>query len=63
MLGRMSNWNSPRPDLLHRFWLMNFSSLHERVTLQLKECLNSGFVHSWMTRGLHYYRKIRVKAM
>ena len=25
--------------------------LHERVRLQLKECLDSGFVSSWMTRG------------
>ena len=28
----------------------NFSSLHERVRLQLKECLDSGFVPSWLTR-------------
>ena len=26
-------------------------SLHERVRLQLKECLDSGFVSSWLTRG------------
>ena len=28
------------------FWLKNFSSLHERVRLQIKEC-----VSSWLTRG------------
>ena len=39
------------PDLVQWFWLKNFSSLHERVRLQLKECLDSGFVHSWSTRG------------
>ena len=33
------------------FWLKNFSSLHERVRLQLKECLDSGFVPSCLTRG------------
>ena len=27
------------------------SSLHESVRLQLKECLDSGFVPSWLTRG------------
>ena len=26
-------------------------SFHERVMLQLKECLDSGFVPSWLTRG------------
>ena len=29
----------------------NFSNLYERVRLQLKECLDSGFVPSWLTRG------------
>ena len=50
-LGRMPNWKSPGPDLFQGFWLNNFSSLHERVRLQLKECLDSGFVPSWLTRG------------
>ena len=51
ILGRMPNWKSPGPDLVQGFWLKNFSSLHERVRLQLKECLDSGFVPSWLTRG------------
>ena len=33
------------------FWLKNFNSLHERVRLTLKECLESGFVPSWLTKG------------
>ena len=51
ILGRMPNWKSPGPDLVQGFWLKSFSSLHERVRLQLKECLDSGFVPSWLTRG------------
>ena len=47
----MPNWKSPGPDLVHGFWLKNFSSLHERVKLQLKECVDSGFVPRWLTRG------------
>ena len=46
----MSNRKSRGPDLVQGFWLKNFSSLHERVRLQLKECLDSGFVPSWLTR-------------
>ena len=46
----MPNWKSAGPDLVQGFWLKNFSSLHERVRLQLKECLDSGFVPSWLTR-------------
>ena len=49
ILGRMPNWKSPGPDLVQGFWLKNFSSLYE--SLQLKECLDSGFVPSWLTRG------------
>ena len=51
ILGRMPNWKSPGPDLVQEFWLKNFSSLHERVRLELKECLDRGFVPSWLTRG------------
>ena len=51
ILGRMPNWKSPGPDVVQGFCLKNFSSLHERVRLQLKECLDSGFVTSWLTRG------------
>ena len=47
----MPNWKSPGPDLVQGFWLKNFSSLHEKVRLQLKESLDSGFVPSWLTRG------------
>ena len=47
----MPNWKSPGSDLVQRFWLKNFKILHERVRLQLKECLDSGFAPSWLTRG------------
>ena len=44
ILSRMPNWKSPGPDLVQGF-------LHERVRLQLKERLDSGFVPSWLNRG------------
>ena len=49
ILGRMPNLKSPGP--VQGFWSKSFSSLHERIRLQLKECLDSGFVPSWLTRG------------
>ena len=52
ILDRMPNWKSPGPDLVHEFLLENFRCLHERVQLQLKECLDSGSVPSWLTRGM-----------
>ena len=51
ILGGLPNWKPPCRDLVHGFWLKNFSSSHERVRLQLKESLDSGFVPSWLNRG------------
>ena len=60
----MPNSKSPGPDLVQGYWLKNFSSLHERVRLQLKECLDSEFVPSWLTRGrTSLFRTIIVKAI
>ena len=33
------NWKSPGPDLVQGYWLKNFSSLHDRIPLQLNEFL------------------------
>ena len=63
-LGRTSKSKLPGPDLVQGFRLKNFSSLHRRVRLQLKECLDNGFVSSWLTRGRTLLlQKISVKAM
>ena len=61
ILGRMPNWKSPGPDLVQGFWLKNFSSLNEKVRLQLKECLDSGFVPSWLTRRTSLLQKDKSK--
>ena len=64
ILGRMQNWNSPGPDLVLRFWLKSFSSLHERVRLKLKQCLDSRFLPGWLTRGrTSFLQKDKSKVM
>ena len=45
ILGKMSNRKSPGPDLVQGFWLKKFSSLHERLKVQLT------LVPSWLTRA------------
>ena len=61
ILGRMSNWKSPGQDSVQRFWLKNFSSLHERVGSELKECLDVGFVPSWLASGSALLQKNKSK--
>ena len=46
----MPSWKSPGPNLLQGFWLKNFN-LHGRDRSQLIECLDSGFMPSWLTKG------------
>ena len=51
ILCKMPNWKSPGLDLVQGFWIKNFRSLYGRVRSQLKECLDTVFVSSWLTRG------------
>ena len=47
----MPSWNSPGPDLVQGFWLKNFSSLHERVRLQLKKCVRTSLLQKDKSKG------------
>ena len=50
ILARMPNLMSAGSDLAQGFLLKNFSSLHERVRLQVKGRLDSAFVSGSLTR-------------
>ena len=65
ILGRMPNLMSPGSDLAQGFLLKNFSSLHERVRLQVKGRLDSAFVSRSLTRertSLLHKDKIKANA-
>ena len=47
----MRNWKSAGPGLVQGLWLKNVSSLHGRVRSELKECLDSSSVPSWLTKA------------
>ena len=50
-LKKMPKWKACGPDGVHGYWLKEFSSLHERLAVQLDTCLISGEVPVWMTKG------------
>ena len=50
-LKGMPNWKSPGPDLVQGFWQKNFTAMHDRITVQLKICLETGKTPQWMTKG------------
>ena len=45
------NWKAPGPDLVGRFWVKNFTSLHTVIANNLQLCLDTGIVPDWMTKG------------
>ena len=50
-IKKVPNWKAPGMDHVHGYWLKNFRSLHERMALQLQDCLVQGKVPSWMTEA------------
>ena len=50
-LKRTSNWKAPGPDGVQGFWLKNFTSLHDRIIIELNNLLQQGEVPLWMTKG------------
>ena len=51
VLKSMPNWKSAGPDLVQGFWLKNFTAMHDRITIQLSACLETGQTPQWMTKG------------
>ena len=50
-LKKVPNWKAPGADGVQGFWLKNFTSLRVRICEQFNQCLESGEVPGWMTRG------------
>ena len=50
-LKKVPNWKSPGPDGVQGYWLKNFTTLHERIAVQLDQCLKDASVPVWMTTG------------
>ena len=48
---KISNWKTPGHDRIHGFWFKKFISIHDRVTLEMKKCLQGTQLPEWMTKG------------
>ena len=38
-LKKISNWKTPGHDGIHGFWFKKFTSIHDRLTLEMNKCL------------------------
>ena len=45
-LKKISNWKTPG----HGFWFKKFTSIHDRLALEMKRCLKDAQVSDWMTK-------------
>ena len=50
-LKKIPNWKAPGPDNVQGFWLRSIKKLHQRMALQLQECLDGRLIPEWMTKG------------
>ena len=50
-LKKVSNWKRPCHDRIHGFWFKKFTSIHDRLALEMNKCLQTAYVPEWMTKG------------
>ena len=50
-LKKVSNWKTPGHDGIHGFWFKKFTSIHDRLVLEMNKCLQTAQVPDWMTKG------------
>ena len=51
VLARIPNWKAPGPDMVQGFWIKHFTSLHEHLLQNYKDCLTNKQVPTWLTKG------------
>ena len=49
ILGKLQPWKEPGHDGVQGFWYKRFTSLYERLVIDLSNMLNSGSPPTWMT--------------
>ena len=49
-LTKVSNWKTPGHDGIHGFWFKKFTSIHDRLALEMNKCLQRAHVPEWMTK-------------
>ena len=50
-LKKISNWKTPGHDGIHGFWFKKFTSIHDRLALEMNRCLQDTQVPDWITKG------------
>ena len=54
---KKSNWKTPSHDGIHGIWFKKFTSIHDRLELEIKRCQQEADVSDWMTKGMNTWIK------
>ena len=50
-LKKVSNWKTPGHDGIHGLWFKKFTSIHDRLALEMNKYLRTAPISEWMTKG------------
>ena len=48
---KILNSKTPGHDGIHGFWFKKFTSIHDRLALEMNRCLQGAHIPKWMTKG------------
>ena len=48
---RISNWKTPSYDGIHGFWFKKFTSIYDRLALEMNKFQQTAHIPEWMTKG------------
>ena len=51
VVREMPNWRAPGPGNAQGYRLKNLTPFHDKLVVHLQECLDSGVVPVWLTKG------------
>ena len=51
ILKKIANWKTPGLDGIHGFWFKKFTSIHDRIAIEMSKCLQKTDIPEWMTKG------------
>ena len=64
ILDKISTWKTPRHDGIHGYWFKKFTSILDRLGLEMNRCLQYAQVPDWMNKGkTHRPKRTQVKAL
>ena len=50
-LKKVPNLKTPGHDGIHGYWFKKFTTIHDRLAIEMNRCLEETYISEWMTKG------------